>query len=268
MSKFKNTVLHADKEAEKTRKYNMLNEDIWSFIRVVFFSGVILLSNIHEVNAKTNYEALHINHDVIAKYESGDKGYEAIAKDNYSGHSYGKWQISTYRKNGKSSTFDYFLKYAKENDVELYNILEKAGGYKAAYRGDKLFIKVWLNLASNKKFQNLYDNFILNTQIVPVYRRLDDTHDARLDRVTTWGSSNDAVQAAIKSIIIQHGCGGAYRMINTVMDTHNPKTEEDFLNRLYSLRISKFPLYVGRYKAEHKELKQILIAHKQNNKII
>ena len=54
MSKFKNTVLHADKEAEKTRKYNMLNEDIWSFIRVVFFSGVILLSNIHEVNAKTN----------------------------------------------------------------------------------------------------------------------------------------------------------------------------------------------------------------------
>lgn len=264
MTNFESVVLNVHKEAGKTRIENMLKKDL-AYVGLVL--GLIFSSS-NETNAKTNYEALHSHHDIIAKYESGDKGYEAIVKDCYSGYSYGKWQISTYRKNGKSSTFDFFLKFIQENNNALYNRLVKAGGYNSAFKGDKRFIETWLELASNKEFQNVYDNFLLTTQIIPVYKRLDKTNNERLDLVTTWGSSDNVIQAAIKSIIIQHGSGGAFGMIRNVMEIYNPKTKEEFLNKLYVYRTNRFPKYKSRYDKEYNELKRYLLSSKNTNKTV
>lgn len=252
MTNFKNIVLNAIKEAEKLGFKNMLHKDFAPWILCL----PLIFCSINPTNAKTNYNALHNNHEIIAKYEDGGKGYQAISKDNYGGYSYGKWQLSTNRKNNKPSTFDFFLKYAKENTPFIYNALEKAGGQPAAYSGNKFFIKTWKVLANTKEFQQTYDDFILHTQIIPVYKRLDENKN--LDTVTTWGSENNAIQAAIKSTIIQHGSGGAYGIIRNIMEINKPKTKEAFLNDLYKYRANRFPKYKNRYISEHKELKKYL----------
>lgn len=258
MSKFEKIVLQALKEAEETRIENMLNEDLASWARAAMFGGALALSSMNPADAKTNIDALHNNHEITAKREHGGKGHQAIAKDSYGGYSYGKWQLSTERRDNKPSTFDFFLKYARENDTQIYEELEKAGGQPAAFRGDKKFIETWKRLADLDNFQILYDDFLLQTQIIPVYNRMDNSGSDRLDRVTTWGSEDNAIQAAIKSMIVQHGSTGAYNMIKRVMEAYNPDTKEAFLQKIYTYRISKFPAYKRRYNAEYADLKRYL----------
>lgn len=266
MSKFTEIVLQARKEANKTRKQNMLNEDIGSLVRAIFLGGTLVLSSMNPVDAKTNYDNLHTNHEITAKREHGGKGYLAIGKDSYGGYSYGKEQLSTERRNNKPSTFDFFLKYASENSPRYYNILVKAGGQNAAYKGNSHFISTWKKIASHKKFQELYDSFILNTQIVPVYERMDKSGNVRLDKVTTWGSNDNVIQAAIKSMIIQHGPNGAYNMISEIIRVHNPDTKIEFLQHMYSIRTLKHPKYKKRYAGEYNELKNHL--NSGNSKIL
>ena len=236
----------------------MLNEDNCSkpYLMLSFIIGLIF--NVGTVEAKTNYNALHYNHDIIAKYENGGMGYKTISKDNYGGYSYGKWQISTERRNGKKSTFDFFMLFVEKSDYSLFKKLENAGGQPAAFKGDKKFIDTWNKLAQNKKFQKLYDEFLLKEQIIPVYKRMDNSKNIKLDIITTWASSNNAIQAAIKSTIVQHGSGGAYGMIRNIVDIYNPKTKGEFLKRLYEYRAVRFPKYERRYKAEYAELNEYL----------
>ena len=258
MSKFREIVLKAIIEAEETKDQNMLTEDLGSWARAALLGGALALGSINPTDAKTNYDALHTNHEITARREHGGQGYLAVAKDNYGGYSYGKEQLSTERRGNKPSTFDFFLKYTQEHAPQIYNTLIKAGGQPAAYRGDQNFISTWKKLAERKDFQQVYDGFILNTQIIPVYDRMDNTGDERLDRVTTWGSTDNAIQAAIKSMIIQHGPNGAYNMIKEIMRVHNPKDKAEFLQHLYSIRTIKFPKYKKRYAGEYKDLKKYL----------
>lgn len=232
----------------------MLNEDIKSRCYIYIISFFLCLFNVITAEAKTNYNALHFNHDIIAKHENGGMGYNAISKDNYGGYSYGKWQLSTERRNGKKSTFDFFMIFVKENNTDFFTKLELAGGQKAAFNGEKQFIDTWNILAKDIQFQKLYDEFLLKKQIIPVYKRMDNSKNFRLDKVTTWASSDNAIQAAIKSTIIQHGAGGAYGMIRNVVDIYNPKTKEEFLEKLYLYRTARFPKYKRRYTLEYHEL--------------
>jgi len=223
--------------------------------------AMISLGHITCVNAKTNFDNLHTKHDVVAKYECGDMGYQAISKDGYGGYSYGKWQISTQRKNGKPSTFDFFLTYLKENsNNNYYKDLNDAGGYKAAYMGTKRFTSVWRRIAGEKNFQRIYDKFLLDTQIIPVYIRMDKNGSNNFDILTTWASEDNAIQAAVKSTIIQHGQGGAYKIFQNILTRMSSKKE--FLKKLYAYRIYKYPQYKKRYNAEYKDLETYLISGK------
>lgn len=252
MSKFRIIVLKALKEAEETRKINMIYKNKMSRLSAGVISLCLLFAQ--PIEAKTNRVALHNDHEITAKYEHGGKGYQAIGKDSYGGYSYGKWQISTERRKGKPSTFDFFLRYAQETSPKYYKILEKAGGQKAAYIGSQNFILTWKKLAAEKAFQRLYDNFLLHKQIIPVYERLDESKNPNLDLVTTWGSTDNAIQAAIKSSVVQHGSGGAFGMIRNVVEIYKPTTKEMFLKRLYEYRTNRFPRYKSRYKAEYSDL--------------
>lgn len=231
-------------------------------IKQTFWLGccvtAIILSQTNQAEAKTNYDALHTKHDIVAKYECGNLGYQAISKDGYGGYSYGKWQISTWRKNNLPSTFDFFLTYLKDKNNKYYDVLMKAGGYKAAYAGNTNFIKTWKRIAKEKAFQDAYDDFLLKREIFPVYARMDKNGNANFDKLTTWASEDNAIQAAIKSTIIQHGQGGAYRIFQSVCSEKNVLTKESFLKELYTHRKIKYPEYKARYNAEYDDLKDFL----------
>ena len=262
MPKFEEIVLKAYKE-QQTRTDQMLNKDIESWTKIAVISGYLILSSVN-VSAKTNYDALHTNHEIIAKYEHGGKGYSAVSKDCYGGYSYGKLQLSTWRKNNRLSTFDFFLKYVQVKSPRTYHLLNSVGGQPAAFRGDKRFIKVWKQLASKSDFRLLYDNFIHDTQIKPVYQRMDKSQNKRLDKVTTWSSTNNAIQAAISSTIIQHGSGGAYNIIRNIMTNRNPQTKEEFLANIYQYRKQHYPKYAVRYNKEYRDLKTYLNSKRSN----
>lgn len=253
MPKFEEIVSKALKEAQQTRTENMLNININSWTTFAVISGTLILNSINAA-AKTNYDALYTNHEIIAKYEHGGKGYGAVSKDCYGGYSYGKLQISTWRKNNKPSTFDFFMKYVQEHSPKTYHTLNSVGGQPAAFKGDKHFINTWKSLARKSDFRDLYDKFIHDTQIKPVYRRMDKSHNKRLDRVTSWSSTNNAIQAAIKSTIIQHGSGGAYKIISNIMNNINPETKEEFLSNIYRYRKKHYPQYAVRYNKEYRDL--------------
>ena len=215
--------------------------------------SIFLFTN--EVQAETNYSMLSNDHEVVAKYEHGGKGYSAISKDCV-GYSYGKWQISTKRVENHKSTFDLFLNYLKEHNISYYNELQKAGGYDNAYLGTENFKNAWKKISKQKDFQKIYEDFILETQIKPAYKKFDTNED--LDNVTTWGSENETVQAALHSVIIQHGIGGAYKLVKNTMSIYKPETPEDFVECLYNYRTNKFKRYKTRYKNEYADLKLTL----------
>jgi len=229
---------------------------------ILWCVAAIILCHVPQVNAKTNFDALHTKHDIVAKYECGKLGYQAISKDGYGGYSYGKWQISTQRRNNRPSTFDFFLTYLKDRNTNYYSKLMKAGGYQAAYKGNKYFISTWKNIATQKSFQNIYDSFLLDTQIIPVYSRMDKNGNTTFDKITTWASEDNAIQAAVKSTIIQHGMGGAYKIFQNISYSKVTYTKEVFLKKLYAYRSYKYPQYKVRYNAELRDLQGYLMSGK------
>jgi len=230
-----------------------LEEGIGSVVRNGLLGATMALGAMQGADAKTDPEMLRSGaHSVTAKYEHGGKGYSAIVKDNYGGYSYGKEQLSTRRLNSKNanSTFDAFLKYAGKKAPYIKKALEAAGGWQGAYRGTDTFKQAWLKLAGQKEFQDVYDDFILDTQVLPVFNRMDNATSVDLDKITRWGSQNSAMQAAIRSAIIQHGRDGAFKMICNVVRAHNPANMGEFIRDLYKYRAKKFPKYKSRYTNE------------------
>lgn len=244
---------------------DIIEEGLGAIARNALLGAGLALGGMQGVDAKTDPEMLRSSaHEITAQYEHGGKGYSAIVKDNYGGYSYGKEQISTRRIGKAPSTFDAFMKYLKGKDVSMYKTLEKAGGWDSAFKGTQTFKNTWLKLANRADFQEIYNDFILDTQILPVYTRMDQATSVDLDKITTWGSQNSAVQAAIRSIIIQHGRSGAFNMIKNVVKKDNPKTMNDFINDLYTYRSKKFPDYKNRYTAEKNDLIAYLNSGKAN----
>ena len=236
----------------------MIKQNFWFCCSILLALSTLSIT----AEAKTNYDALHTKHDIIAKYECGKQGYQAISKDRYGGYSYGKWQISTQRRNNLPSTFDFFLTYLKDKNYKYYDVLMKAGGYNAAYAGNTYFIKTWKRIANQESFRKSYDEFLLKKEIIPVYTRMDKNGNTNFDKITTWASEDNAIQAAVKSTIIQHGQGGAYKIFQTICSKEKDFTKEKFLKKLYTHRLNKFPKHRRRYHAEYNDLQDYLLSGK------
>ncbi len=233
-----------------TLKDNQINEGLGSALKGMTIGALLATCLANPAYAKTILDNIHTHHPVTAKYESGDKGYDCIVKDNYGGYSYGKDQISTERRDGKKSTFDYFMEYAKEKDSNIEYQLRIVGGWEAAHKGDPLFIAKWCEMTFRKDFQDVYDGFMRDREFIPVYKRMDNTKNKVFDQITTWASNNSGVQAAINSAIIQHGKNGSFNLMNKIVKNKKIKTPEDFVKALYNARAAKFPKYKSRYKNE------------------
>ena len=234
---------------------DILDEGWGKTLGTLATAAAIGMGGLQNADAKIDPEALRTGaHEITAKYEHGGKGYSAITKDNYGGYSYGKEQLSTRRIGKAPSTFDAFMKYLKSKDASMYKTLEKAGGWDSAFKGTQNFKNTWLKLANRADFQEIYDDFILNTQVLPVYTRMDQATSVDLNNVTDWANRNSAVQAAIRSAIIQHGRSGAFNIIRDLVKNNKPKNMTDFIQQLYDQRIKNFPKYKDRYNAEKKDL--------------
>lgn len=257
---------------EEVKQDQALGEDIldegWGkTLGTLATAAAIGMGGLQGADAKTDPEALRSGaHAVTAQYEHGGKGYKAIVKDNYGGYSYGKEQLSTRRLNRKNanSTFDAFMKYAGKKAPYIKKSLDAAGGWEGAFKGTPAFRQAWLKLANQKEFQDVYDDFILDTQVMPVFNRMDQATSVNLDKITRWGSQNAAMQAAIRSAIIQHGRDGAFRMICDVVKAHNPANMGEFIRSLYNKRAAKFPAYKSRYTAECNDVIEYLKSNDSN----
>lgn len=247
MSEIKKSLQEAIEELDEGKLKDLLTAGL--------AGGSILMGNPSTADAKTDFNKLHLDHEIINKYEHGGEGNSSVNKDNYGGYSYGKNQISTERRNGKPSTFDFFLKFMKDHDPTYAILFDLAGGWDAAYKGSDEFVKFWKKHAHKPEFNKLYDNFILSTQIIPAYKTMDASKNKDLDKITTWASENDAVQAAVQSCIVQHGPAGARDVFRRTMELYHPKTAGQFLHELYKYRAKRFPNVKNRYADEGKDLK-------------
>ncbi len=265
MSKFRELV--EEIKHEQVYDKDTLDEGLGKTLGTLATAAAIGLGGLQGADAKTNPDLLRRSgHEITTQYEHGGQGYAAITKDNYGGFSYGKEQLSTRRLDDAPSTFDKFLDYLSTHLPDAYNKLEKAGGWDAAFVGQTSFRKAWLDLIKDKKFTDCYDDFVTDTMILPVYNRMDQAKTVNLDKVTTWGSENPAVQAAIRSVIIQHGRVGAFNLIKKVVKQKNPQNPNEFLDALYELRAKKFSKYKTRYANEHKALNSYLNSLTTNTK--
>jgi hypothetical protein len=230
--------------------------DIKKLKIIVLTMAIISHTNI--ANATYDFSNLRTDHEIVAKYEHGGKGYEAISKDNYGGSSYGKWQISTKKQKNGKSTFELFLLYMKSKNKVYYTLLQDAGGYNSAFNGEQKFKETWKRICNNSDFREIYDDFILNTQIIPTYERLAKTNDKNFNKVLKWGIENEVIQAAINSAIIQHGQYGCYKLIRRVVENNGITNEENFLKDLYRVRKTIHFRYKNRYEREYADLNKKL----------
>ena len=266
MSEFRRLVEQV--KLEQACGEDVLDEGWGKTLGTLATAAAIGMGGIQGADAKTDPEALRSGaHNITAQYEHGGKEYKAISYDNYGGYSYGKEQISTNRgdkTNKPCSTFDFFLKYAGQKAPYIRNKLNAAGGWKGAFKATPEFRKAWLQLADQKEFQEVYDNFMLEKQVLPTYRILDNQGSPALDKITRWGSQNAAMQAAIRSAIVQHGIGGAAKLIKAVVAKHNPANMGEFIRNLYDYRAKKFPSHKNRYTDECKKVIEFLKSDDSN----
>lgn len=232
------------------QKSNYMSEGVIDKLKTLSLGALLATCLINPAYAEIVADNIQVHHPVVAKYESGKKGYDCVAKDNYGGYSYGNYQLSTERRNGNPSTFDYFMKYAKKKDPNIEFHLRKAGGWEAAHKGDKAFIDKWCELTYRKDFRDVYDGFFKEEEFMPVYKRMDKSPVDWMKKVTDWASNNKATQAALQSAIVQHGKGGAYDLIKTVLKGKKKISEEEFIKELYAERAKQFSKYRTRYKNE------------------
>ncbi len=266
MSQFRKLV--EEVKLEQACGEDILDEGWGKTLGTMATAAAIGMGGIQGADAKTDPEALRSGaHNITAQYEHGGKEYKAISYDNYGGYSYGKEQISTNRGNKQNkpcSTFDFFLKYAGQKAPYIKNKLNAAGGWKGAFKATPEFRKAWLQLADQKEFQDVYDNFMLEKQVLPTYRILDNQGSPVLDKITRWGSQNAAMQAAIRSAVVQHGISGAAKLIKAVVAEHNPANMGEFIRNLYAYRAKKFPSHKNRYTDECKNVIEFLKSDDSN----
>ena len=161
-------------------------------------------------------------------YESGHNP-AAIGKDNSGGPSYGLYQIATY-----PGTMNKYLNFIKNNSQyrEFSDILEKAGGNKAASQKAPNFVKAWEELSKNDNFNNSQYKFMIDTHLQPLLKSVQDKDLLDID------NRHPVVKDALYSLSVQHG--KAAQIVNNTLQKirHNGTSFDDatLLEVLYKTR--------------------------------
>jgi hypothetical protein len=162
---------------------------------------------------------------MAAKYESGNKGSEAVGWDSTGGTSYGKYQIAT-----KTGTMDKFLEHLKKENPEAYERLTAAGP--ADSGKDGAFAQEWKKLASEGKLQKSEHDFIKATHFDKGVGGIKD------DGLKKMLEQSKALQEVMWSTSVQHGGGGASGIFNKTFK--EGMSEEDLIKAIYAERGTRF----------------------------
>ena len=165
-----------------------------------------------------------------AKYESHGY-YGVIGRDKTGGWSYGKFQIAT-----KTGTMKVFMRWLKRHDIESYNALSVQGGYKAAYKASKGFVRVWRELSKGNRFQQSQYNFIKDTH-----------YNVLVNNMDKFGVDVSRRSLSFKNVVwstaVQHGgrygknnSGGAAIMERVFKKVGKNASDKDAINYLYRIR--------------------------------
>ncbi len=164
-----------------------------------------------------------------AKYESGKRGSAAVGYDRTGGTSFGKYQIAS-----KTGTMDKFLDWAEKNGGvegrEVAARMRSAGPLDSGKNGQAA--NEWKALASEGKLGTLEHDFIKATHFDPAFAGIKD--DGLRKRI----EGSKALQDVLWSTSVQHGAGGAQKLINRTYK--EGMSDEDFVRALYADRGTQF----------------------------
>ncbi|GHU88026.1 hypothetical protein AGMMS49941_11950 [Deferribacterales bacterium] len=122
-------------------------------------------------------------------------------KSDPGGCSYGLWQISTSSARDKKGygSMDAFIKSLETNAKDIYDVLDSAGGAKAAKAGKEEFVRAWKYIADTdtKRFEELQQGFVYENNYQKPLGYISENYKA-LDM------SNPIMQDIVWSMGVQH----------------------------------------------------------------
>jgi flagellar biosynthesis GTPase FlhF len=165
---------------------------------------------------------------IAEKYETGGRGSGTVGWDKVGGTSYGKKQISS--KTGAMTDYLKFLDKTGKGDVAKQ--LREAGIEKDTGSTSGKAVDVWKKLAASGALGDSESEF-LKTQSFDVAKKgiKDKDLQARID-------GSRALQEMLYSTAVQHGPGGAMKIMNSVFKPG--MSDEDLVKAVYKERGTKF----------------------------
>jgi hypothetical protein len=165
---------------------------------------------------------------VAEKYESAGRGSGTVGWDKMGGTSYGKKQISS--KTGAMTDYLKFLDKTGKGDVAKQ--LREAGIEKDTGSTSGKAVDVWKKLAAEGALGDSEGEF-LKTQSFDVAKKgiKDKDLQARID-------SSRGLQEMLYSTAVQHGPGGAMKIMNSVFK--KGMSDEELVKAVYKERGTKF----------------------------
>lgn len=172
-----------------------------------------------------------------ARYESGNRGSEAIGYDSTGGTSYGKYQIAT-----ATGTFDKFLSWCESQPggMEVAARLRAAGEANTGTKHGKVPAE-WKKLVQEGAMGQLEHEFIKETHYKPALDKINNKEFVEKIK------NSKALQDVLWSTSVQHGASGAAKIFNKAWD---PKlSDADLVRTIYSIRSTKFGSSTSRVRA-------------------
>ena len=165
-----------------------------------------------------------------AQYESGNLGSDAVGYDRNGGTSYGKYQIAS-----NTGTMDDFLRWADqnggENGKEVAARMRSAGPLNTGSKSGAA-VDTWRALEQEGKLGTLEHDFIKATHFDPAFAGIQS------EELRKRVEGSKALQDVLWSTSVQHGAGGAAKLINR--NFKQGMSDEDFINALYADRATQF----------------------------
>lgn len=176
----------------------------------------------------------------FAKYESGDKGVDAIGYDTGGGTSYGKYQFSSVT-GGMEDLLTYMEKQGGEA-AEAARRIRAAGPLNTGSKNGAAVDAYNAEVARNREMmERVQDEFAYKNYYVSALSGLDGDFQQRIE-------GNRALQEVLFSSSIQHGQGGARGIFKKALEQNPNATDEELISAIFQIRSG----YLGKLNAGEK----------------
>lgn len=169
--------------------------------------------------------------DTIAHEESGTQGVSAIGYDRHGGTSYGKWQLSS-RQGGLEEWLQVLERKGGES-AEIAKRLRAAGPTNTGSKSGA-FVDAYLKeaAANSELFESTQRESLLKHNYNPAMARLQS------DSLKAMIEGDKSLQEMVFSTAVQHGGGGAAKILNGVY--REGMSRDELIRAVYAKRGGQF----------------------------